>query len=376
MRYTKTFTKSILAAAVTAAMIGPATVQAFEAKLSGQVSRMMVLPDDAAGDETQHQDIGWSGSRFRFTGSEKADNGIEYGLRFEIQARNNRPNANGGTLKNTGDNQDNRYQDLYFSGNFGKISFGKGDGAANGSTEVDMSGTALSSSSNHQDNWGAYKLTLNTAGTTTTTSTTQSAGGDALVTTGVPVKDNSVNWGDVFLMKDALSRQNRVRYDTPSFNGLSLAFSLNQGNASEFAVRYKGDFDGTKFGAAIFSATDIDTAPSVDGNDITGGSASLLLGNGLNFTVATSEIDLADGSGTQDATTFKVGYKTGMHAFSIDVGDGENAAGQEGETTGFTYAVFPHKGVEIFVTQRELDSTNVAGAQSVDITAIGSRIKF
>ncbi len=346
MKYTKTFAKSIIAAAVTAAIIAPAAVQAFEAKLSGQVSRMMVMPDDAAGDEIQYQDIGWSGSRFRFTGSEKANNGIEYGFRFEIQARNNRPNGNGATLANTGDNQDNRYQDLYFSGGFGKISFGKGDGAANGSTEVDMSGTALSSSSNVQDNWGAYEVAPGVA------------------------------WSSLFKMADGLSRQNRVRYDTPNFNGFSVALGINQGNASEFALRYKGDFGGTKFGAAIFSATGPDSAPSVDGDDITGGSASLLLDNGLNFTVATSEIDFEDGSGTQDATTFKVGYKMGIHAFSIDVGDGENAAGAEGDTTGFTYSVTPHKGVELFATIRELDSTGVAGSQSVDITAIGSRIKF
>ena len=36
---------------------------------------MVVLPDDAAGDEMQFVDIGWSGSRFRFTGSETASNG-------------------------------------------------------------------------------------------------------------------------------------------------------------------------------------------------------------------------------------------------------------------------------------------------------------
>ena len=106
---------------------------------------MVVFPDDAVGDETQHQDIGWSGSRFRFTGSEEADNGLTWGFRFEIQARNNNAVTNGGQLGNNGDNQDNRYQDLYLSGDFGRISFGKGDGASNGGTEVDMSGTALAS---------------------------------------------------------------------------------------------------------------------------------------------------------------------------------------------------------------------------------------
>jgi len=320
--------------------------QAFEAKVSGQVSRMVVLPDDAAGDEIQHVDIGWSGSRVRFTGSEEMDNGNKVGFRFEMQFQDNAANkVDGGTLGSVGDQSDFRYQDLYFSGGFGKISLGKGDGASNGSTEVDFSGTVLSSSSNHQSNWGGYKITP------------------------------GQSWGSVFTMFDGLSRQNRLRYDTPNFNGFSVAGSINQGNASELAVRYKGDLGGSKFGAALFTATAPDKSATVDGNDITGGSASFLMSSGLNFTVAFSESD-PDVGAALDATTFKVGYKKGMHAYTIDVGEGENSFGEEGDTTGFTYAYFPHPGVEVFATWRELDSSGVANAESVDLFAFGGRIKF
>ena len=343
-------TSKLALTVIASLLISAPAAQAFEAKISGQVSRMVVLPDDAAGDEIQYVDIGWSGTRFRFTGSEEMDNGVKVGFRFEIQARENSVGAqDGGTLGDSGDNQDNRYQDVYFSGNFGKISFGKGDGAANGSTEVDMSGTALSSSSNHQDNRGNFKIT---------------AGAGARP------------WSDVFVMFDGLSRQNRVRYDTPNFNGFSFAGSLNQGNATELAVRYKGDLGGSKFGAAFFVATAPDVSATVDGNDITGGSASILLKSGLNFTVAISDRDFSAG-GSRDATFFKAGYKTGMHAFTVDVGDSEgDVAGTEGETIGFTYAFFPHPGVELFAMVRELDSTGVALSQSVDLIAFGTRVKF
>ena len=327
-------------------ILAPAA-QAFEAKISGQVSRMVVLPDDAAGDEIQYVDIGFSGSRFRFTGSEEMDNGVKVGFRFEIQARENTVGSqDGGTLGDSGDNQDNRYQDVYFSGNFGKISFGKGDGAANGSTEVDMSGTALASAGPLQDNWGNFKIAPGVA------------------------------WKTVYTLDDALSRQNRVRYDTPNASGFSLALGLNQGNASEVAVRYKGDFGSSKFGAAFFTATSADPTAGVSGDDITGGSASILLESGLNFTAAISDRDFA-GGGSRDAMFFKVGYKTGMHAFTVDVGDSEgDVAGTEGETTGFTYAFFPHPGVELFAMVRELDSTGVAASQSVDLVAFGTRVKF
>lgn len=51
-----------------------------------------------------------------------------------------------------------RKQDIFFTGGFGKITLDKGDDASNGSTEADLSGTALSLSSNHQDNWGNYRI--------------------------------------------------------------------------------------------------------------------------------------------------------------------------------------------------------------------------
>ena len=351
MKIKQTLASPLILAATTIAVLTPIGSHAFEAKLSGQVSRMIVVPDDAAGDEIQFVDIGWSGSRFRFTGSETAENGIKYGFRFEIQARENSAGApNGGTLGDTGDNQDNRYQDLYFSGDFGKVSFGKGDGAANGSTEVDYSGTALSSAGAAiADNFGGYQIAP-----------------------GVAFKN-------VFRIDDALSRQNRIRYDTPDFNGFSLAGSLNQGNSTEIAARYKGDFGGNKIGGAVFFATAADKSATVDGNDITGLSASLMLSGGLNFTVAYSQNeDSVDASKDREATFFKVGYKMGMHAVSVDFGQGEGdgSGSTEGDTAGLTYAVFPHKGVEMFATVRTLDSDGVANSQSVDILAFGSRIKF
>ena len=56
--------------AATAALLQTLSMaHAIEFKASGQVSRMIVAPDDAVGDEIQFQDIGFSGSRFRFTGT-------------------------------------------------------------------------------------------------------------------------------------------------------------------------------------------------------------------------------------------------------------------------------------------------------------------
>ena len=338
-----------LSTAISAVVIGgalalPGAATAFEAKISGQVSRMIVMPDDAEGSEIQHQDIGWSGSRFRFTGSEKMDNEMTVGFRLEIQAQSNSSSGgSGGGQVDGGDDDaiDNRYQDVYFSGNFGKISIGKGDGAANGNTEADLSGTALSSSSNHQDNWGNYRI--------------------------LP----GVTWDSVFTMNDGISRVNRLRYDTPSFNGLRLAFSTDQGNATEIGIRYTGDWDGSKLDLRAFTVSGDDF---LDNDDIIGFSGSLLLANGFNLTLAFSDRDDDAGVADQEATTVKLGYKTGIHAFTIDIGDGETGS-NEADTSGLTYAAFVHPGVELFATVRVLDS-DLTGAESVDIAAIGTRVKF
>lgn len=327
--------------------VGPA--QAIEFKLSGQVSRMAVAPNDADGDDIQFQDIGWSGTRFRFTGSQELGGGQKVGFRLEQQIQSNPSFQATGGGQNDGGNDDfidNRYQDIWFSGAFGKVALGKGDGASNGATEADLSGTALSSSSNHQDNWGSYRVTEGSEG------------------------NPGVSWGSIFRMNDGLSRVNRLRYDTPSFGGLGLAVSVGQGNSRELGLSFKGNMPDTQIVARAFYA---DAADFADNAEITGFSASALHASGINVTVAYSDRDNETGL-DQNASTIKLGYKTGIHAVTVDFGEGETGT-TEADTMGLTYAVTPAKGWELFATYRELDS-DLLGAESVDLVALGSRIKF
>ena len=330
-------------------LVAASPAAAFEVTASGQISRMAVAPDDAEGDEIQFQDIGWSGSRFRFTGTQDVHSNYKLGFRYEIQLQSN-PSfaATGGGQTNGGNDDflDNRLQDIWFSGSFGKIALGKGDGASNGSTESDLSGTALSSSSNHQDNWGNYLVVA----------------GDG---------DNpGVTWDSIFTMNDGLSRVNRARYDTPSFNGFGAAVSFGQGGATELAVKYKGEVVDTKIDARVFFADADDFA---DDAEIAGFSASALHSSGINLTVAYADRDNGTGA-DQEAATIKLGYKIGIHAITVDYGDGETG-NVDADTVGLTYAAVPVQGWELFATIRQLD-TDLAGADSVDLVAVGSRVKF
>ncbi len=330
-------------------LLASQSVHAVEFKLSGQVSRMVVAPDDATGDEIQHQDIGWSGTRFRFTGEQNLNNGTTVGFRLEQQLQSNPSFTATGAGQVDGGNDDftdNRYQDIFWQGGFGKIALGKGDGASNGATEADLSGTALSSSSNHQDNWGNYFLT------------SDGAGGGA-------------TWDSLFTMNDGLSRVNRVRYDTPTVNGIGLAISSGQGGSIEYGAKFVGNFAAAKVDFRAFFADAQDFAADAE---IAGFSASVLINSGLNLTVAYSDRDNSI-TPDQEATTVKLGYKTGPHAVAVDYGLGETGD-IEADTFGLTYSMQPATGVEVFVTYRELDSTDLIGAESIDIFALGSRVKF
>ena len=325
---------------------------AIDFKISGQVSRMVVAPDDASGDDIQHQDIGWSGSRFRITGEEVLSSGQTAGFRLEQQLQSNPSFASSGAGQTNGGNDDfidNRHQEVYIKGGFGKVTIGKGDGAANGGTEVDLSGTALSSSSNHQDNWGNY-----------------------VILEGDTPADN-VTWDFLFTMNDGISRVNRLRYDSPSFSGFVLSASLDQGNAYELAARYKGDIGGLKVSSAFFY---VDANEFAADAEVFGFSASVLMSSGFNATVAFSDRDNDEDQGglDQTATTVKLGYKTGIHAFTVDYGIGDRAD-IDADTFGATYAAQLSKAVEGFVTLRTLDS-DLEGGESVNLGALGARIKF
>jgi predicted porin len=326
------------------------STHAIEFKLSGQVSRMIVAPDDDSGDSIQHQDIGWSGSRFRFTGEENLENGLTAGFRLEQQLQSNPSFASAGANQTNGGNDDfidNRYQDIYLKGGFGKVSIGKGDGAANGGTESDLSGTALSSSSNHQDNWGNY-----------------------IIVAGENPEDN-VTWDSIFTMNDGISRVNRLRYDTPSFSGASAAISFDQGDAVELALRFKTDIGGTKINSAVFY---VDAADFANDAEVLGLSASFLHASGFNLTFAFSDRDNSGNTPDQEATTLKLGYKTGVHAVSVDFGVGERG-NAEADTTGITYSATLGSGIESFITYRQLGA-DIAFAEDVQLLALGGRIRF
>jgi predicted porin len=339
---------STITALITAAAIIP--LAAYGAKVefsfSGQISRAISQVDNGVDTDTLHVDNNNSGTRLRLKGKTDLENGITAGVYWETQYQDN---SSSSIDINDADNASaftSRIREVWFSGDWGKVYLGQGNGAANGTSEVDFSGTSISDySGNNLDD------------------------GISFVSPGSSVKN-----GDAFSNFDGLSRNDRLRYDLPKFGAIGIAVSTGQ-DRSELALRYSGKIgDGGKVGFALGQVSDDDAL-----FDQLGISASVLLASGINVTVHVGDKDNDTGR-DPSGTYIKLGKKTGQHNFSVSFHtvDDNDALGDEAERTNLSYVYNMAKyGVELFGSF-QTSSLERAGVNfgDVDQFAFGSRIKF
>lgn len=329
---------------------------AIEAKISGQVNRAIMQVDDGAKSETHHVDNDISGTRVRFTASDELIPGLKAGIKFEGEMQSNPSNSVSQTVKDVSASFGERQLNVYFDGSFGKLTLGQTDGAANGGTEVDLSGTDIA-----QGALGASAI----------------GGGIEFTSGGVA---SGVSIGDVIDNLDFESRYDLLRYDTPSLGPVKISLSTgSKGNqdVKEIALSFNSSFAGGKLAGTLGTSTQERTTPAVD-DKITGGSISWLSSNGINITFATSSEDL---SAAQKGkfNYVKLGYKFGQSAISVDMGKGKDQAnvGDEADVIGIAYVYKPVKWAEIYGAYKT-HSLDRPGSNFDDITIllVGSRIKF
>ena len=344
--------KAALSSALALVMAGLSSPgHAMEFKVSGQLDRAFTVADN--GNETDYASVDniGSNSRFRFTGNEKMANGMNVGFIYEmsvVQFGSTEfdigKNSGGGDV-----NLDTRKIDIYLEGDFGKVSFGKGDGAGYYANMMDYSGTLYYGG-------GAWYT---------------------LYSSGISFVDDNGNQlykiGQTNSVFNAVGRQERIRYDSPSIGGLVLSTSLDNGNAYELAARYHVDLPGAKLatGLSWVDTNDLEIATSpTDGQPLTPGSefrekqvlsasASLLLDGGLNFTVSygNDETDAIANAGQAnqegfDATNLfgQVGYLTGAHHFAVNYGETKDliVEGTKGSQIGLAYVYDWSSAVRLF----------------------------
>lgn len=330
--------------------------------ISGQVNRGILYVDDGTESELLHVDNDNSSTRLRFIGSGAYDEDITVGTQIEVQFESNSTadikidgSAPGGSNSFT-----ERKLELFVdSKRFGRLWIGQGDTASNGTSEVDLSGTSVVAYSGIAD----------------------MAGGIEFGGLGVGPQIN-----EVFSQLDGLSRDDRIRYDTPSFRGFTLSASNADNRKSDVALRYAGDFGAFKLAAAAAYAVNGNVDSQVNG------SVSILHASGFNVTAAAGVQDLQAGAANPNRDPFfwyaKLGYiwggGIGDTAFAVDytvaeeIEDSLAATGDE-----FTaYGAFVVQNVDKIATElyfgirnHELDRT---GQNFDDIFAVlaGARIKF
>lgn len=347
--------KSIIAVAALA-LLATHTAQAFEYKLSGHVNRLLTQVDDGGQTRLFNADNVNSQTRFRFTGTADVAPGLKAGINWEVGYTSNPSSGISMSTRSVDATFNERHAEVFLAGDWGKASFGQGDGAANGGMEVDLSGTTLITYSGITDIGGAFAFRN---------------GGGAGPTIGATI-------GNL----DFESRYDRIRYDTPRWGpvGLSVSFG-NKGNndVHEAALWVASDLAGGKIAGAI--GVSRERRGGVSGNeDTVGGSVSWLHASGLNLTLAVGMSE--DDNPALPRKEFgyaKVGYLFGKHAVALDYGRGRDfaLAGERADVygVGYTYAAAKWLDLNGGAKLHRLDRPG-SDFDNITFVTAGMRLKF
>lgn len=395
--------------------------------ISGQVDREEIYGNDGHNSSTRNVDNNNSSSRLRFVGEGRINQDTSGGFNIETQITpnsssntsltqdssnsiNNFTPTGGTNASNSGGTFTARQVETFIQNkNWGAVRLGFGSTASYLTTEVDQSGTAVASYVNIADLDGGFSFRQR--GEARIPGVTKGS----FVTS--PANAYGPAVGTVFNYMDGLVRDDRVRYDSPMFGPVQFAGSLVDGGAFDLAVRYGALWDGVKISAA-FSFADADgrnhsspttaygyaEAPSGTGalgnptiadtsanaSKQYAGSASVLLPNGLNATIAggTRDVKYTDPLGRPLSPVMyyaKLGYLTrfwdfGQTAFSVDYNENDalNFAGDTARGYGVALVQsVDDAGLELYLSGH-LQSLSRDFASYYDLTTVtaGARVRF
>lgn len=331
--------------------------------VSGQVNRGVLVTEDGANTETFFVDNDNSSTRIRLLGDARLNDDITAGTVIEVQFESNSTAAvSQDNQRNVGPNNfTERKLELFFdSETYGRIWLGQGDTASNGTSEQDLSGVSVVGYSGIADLAGGIQFV-----------------DDAGNLSGVTI-------GDTFSNFDGLSRDDRVRYDTPSFHGAKLSGSVIADDRWDIAATYSR----TLFGAHDFQAA-IAYADAQGAFDQVNGSASVLLGGplpGVNLTVAAGQRNF-DEAGRNDGNFVygKIGYLLDPFSFgstgvAVDYYYGEDVDADGDESTSIGLLAVQNIdriGTELYAGARNYDLNRTSESfDDVNALLVGARVKF
>lgn len=289
--------------------------------LSGQINALAMHADDG-----NQNDLFWgtnsvANSRLNVNSTFQPSKYWTVGSNMQLGFNVNPSNTVSQTTPSPSPSIDMRIIEVYVkSKRWGTFSFGKGKTASDNTAYSDFSNTMIIGRATVNDIGGGLFF-RNKSGALSGTQV-------ADVTNGL----------------DGFSRRYRVRYDTPSWGGFSLATSAAEADRQDVALKFGHEFDGYKV-AAQFAATspqslNTGAAGAVHGNEVDG-SAGIFIPGGFTLSGASGGI-IATESGRENPYYFylKPGYqrqfcRLGPTALSVDMGRYFNFAQNHDRATAY-----------------------------------------
>ncbi len=390
--YRKTLQTSVAAAALfafTAAYSAPASAADDTFKtgskasltMSGQVNRAFLIADDGNDTEVFHVDNDNTSTRIRWIGKGEVTEKFSTGMLIEVQLESNsttevkigEEESTFGPTSGFGERKMEAW--LAYKG-LGKLTLGQGDPASNGTAEITLSGTSVIMYPGIADTAGGIRFR------------------SANLADGLDADGPSIGavWGN---QHDGRSRTDRIRYDSPKWQGFVASASHIQGGLWDVALRHSGKFGQFKTSAAIafvdWSGVNAAAGSSGIKDEQINGSISVLHDSGLNVTFSGGTRDAIglDVSGAKrnddDHIYVMLGYiakifDVGTTRFGVDYGVANDINQNDDEITTWGIAVNQNLkdiGTDIYAVFRnhELDRTG-EDFDDINIFMAGARVKF
>ena len=367
---------------VTAAQTPPKMVKSgnenVALSISGQVNRALLFADDGKKEDIYNVDNDNSSTRVRFQGKAKLNENWTAGTTIEVQIESN----SSGAVNQFADNGvgaggfTERKLEVWFDGPWGKVSLGQGDTASNGTSEADLSGTTVVASSDIKDMAGGLAFVNSATGLFCA-----DVNGDGLCT-GADTLNTTI--AGAFSNLDGLSRDDRIRYDTPEFGGFQLSTSAVAGGEADIALRYAAKMGDFKLKAAAAYSDPSSTSGGTD--SLINGSISVAHKSGGSLTFAAAD---TEGKGAAREASYyyvKAGWTftdllpMGKTSFSVDYTEMEDRAALGDEATSYSFAGVHNIsdfGTDLYLAYRrhELDRVGTT-FDDIDAVMTGARIKF
>jgi hypothetical protein len=332
-------------------------------KLYGQVNKAVLYSNDGDKGNTYLVDNDNSSTRIGVLGTIDPNDKYEIGTRIEVEYQTNPSNLVNQENKRIGDTDfERRHLDLWVDArSIGKFSLGWGSTASDGTSEMDLSGTGVVGYSAIADMAGGQLFYNETTGSLSSTAIR-----------------------NVFTNMDGLGRDERIRYDSPSFNGFVGSASYIADGGGDVAVRYAAQMDAFKLAAAAAFANPGSTSAEVD--DQLAGSVSVLHDSGFNGTFAMGTRS-NKGAGRDDSGYFyaKFGYRgswcpLGLTSLSADFSRASDIRvnGDDADTFGLQMVQdLQEWGSEAYIGYRfhKLDRNGVS-FDNINAIMTGMRVKF